>query len=371
MTATVPIPAPIPAHIPAPIPAPEAGLQAALRAAGIAAMAEPMADTGLAHAHYRLTGTGLIARLPKQSQMRLGAAENLADQAACYTRAAQGGHAPRLARVLAPVAGLPRGGLVVEEIAGRPARLPDDLDAIVDALASIHALPVPARRARAPILAPADPLADLMDEIAAQAAFLGPAGVAPGTAELIRDGITDLAVLVAAPARPAARLISFDAHPGNFLVEPSGRAVLVDLEKCRYSAPQLDLAHATLYTSTTWDLASHAVLSVGEVARAHDRWIARIGDAAWARDAGRWLVPMRRAMWLWSMTWCAKWRVLSARAARGDGEGEDWSAEASGADLVAHVRDRVDHYLAPATARRVAEEFRVLEAMLATPPRGQ
>jgi thiamine kinase-like enzyme len=354
----------------APIRPPAGGLEAALRAAGIAAVAEPMADTGLAHAHYRLAGTGLIARLPKQSQMRLGAAENLAYQAACYRRAARGGHAPRLAQVLLPVAGLPRGGRVVEEIAGRPARLPEDLDAIVDAMASIHTLPVPARAGRAPILAPADPLADLLEEIGAQAAYLDPAGIAPETTELIRDGITDLSVLVAAPARPAARLISFDAHPGNFLVEPSGRAVLVDLEKCRYSAPQLDLAHATLYTSTTWDVASHAVLGVEEVARVHERWIGRIGGADWARDAGRWLVPMRRAMWLWSMTWCAKWRVLSARAARGDGEGEDWSAEASGADLVAHVRDRVDHYLAAATARMVADEFRVLDTMLAPSLRG-
>jgi hypothetical protein len=237
-------------------------------------------------------------------------------------------------------------------------------------MASIHTLPVPARAGRAPILAPADPLADLLEEIGAQAAYLDPAGIAPETTELIRDGITDLSVLVAAPARPAARLISFDAHPGNFLVEPSGRAVLVDLEKCRYSAPQLDLAHATLYTSTTWDVASHAVLGVEEVARVHERWIGRIGGADWARDAGRWLVPMRRAMWLWSMTWCAKWRVLSARAARGDGEGEDWSAEASGADLVAHVRDRVDHYLAAATARMVADEFRVLDTMLAPSLRG-
>lgn len=354
----------------APIRSLEVGLQASLQAVGISAVAEPMADTGLAHAHYRLAGTGLIARLPKQSQMRLGAAGNLAYQAACFTRAAQGGHAPRLAKVLAPAAGLPRGGLVVEEIEGRPARLPGDLDAIVDALASIHALPVPPRAGRVPLLSPADPLADLLEEIGAQAEYLGPSGIAPETAALIRDGITDLAVLVAASARPATRLISFDAHPGNFLIDRGGRAVLVDLEKCRYGAPQLDLAHATLYTSTTWDVASHAVLGVEEVARAHDRWIARIGGADWAEDAGRWLVPMRRAMWLWSMTWCAKWRVLSARAARGGGDGEDWSAEASGADLVAHVRDRVDHYLAPETARMVADEFRALDAMLAVPPKG-
>ena len=39
------------------------------------------------------------------------------------------------------------------------------------------------------------------------------------------------------------------------------RAYLVDLEKCRYSYPSFDLAHATLYTSTTWDMDTHTVLS--------------------------------------------------------------------------------------------------------------
>jgi hypothetical protein len=76
---------------------------------------------------------------------------------------------------------------------------------------------------------------------------------------------------------------------------------------------------------------------------------------------------MRRAMWLWSLSWCAKWRVLSARAARNDGRGEDWSAEASDAALVAHVRDRVDHYLKPSTARHVDGGLRALAGRLPLP----
>jgi hypothetical protein len=38
------------------------------------------------------------------------------------------------------------------------------------------------------------------------------------------------------------------------LITATGKAVLVDLEKLRYSYPPLDLAHATRYTSTTWDV---------------------------------------------------------------------------------------------------------------------
>ena len=324
---------------------------------------ELMPDTGLAHDHIRLAGTGRIARLPKQSQMRLGAAENLAYQAACFTRASASGHAPRLFAVLPPSGALPRGGLIVKEIVGHVARLPDDLPAIMEALAAIHALPVPDDAARAPLLNPADPLADLVDEIAAQAAYLDAASLAPGTRAILERQITALRDLAAHQARPPRRLISFDAHPGNFLITPSGRAVLVDLEKARYSAAPLDLAHATLYTSTTWDVATHAVLSPEATAAACHHWLSALPLSERAAVAP-WILPMRRAMWLWSMTWCAKWRVLSSEAAQALPEGEDWAAANSEAALIAHVRDRVDHYLDPQSAAQIDSEFDLLKDLL-------
>jgi thiamine kinase-like enzyme len=335
-------------------------LVAALEVAGIdPGRPELMPDTGLAHDHVRLAGTGWIARLPKQSQMQLGAADNLAYQAACFERASLSGHAPRLHAVLPPSDALPRGALIVEEIAGRPARLPEDLPAIMAALAAIHALPVPARRA--PLLDPDDPLADLVAEIDAQAEHLPAAH--PDTRAIIARHIDALRDLAGAAARPPQRLISFDAHPGNFLITPEGRAVLVDLEKARYSSPALDLAHATLYTSTTWDVASHAVLSPEETAAACLEWCDHLpaADRAALRP---WILPMRRAMWLWSMTWCAKWRVLSGAAAQDGRDGEDWASENSEAALIAHVRGRVDHYLDPATASRIDRDFgRLAELM--------
>ena len=49
------------------------------------------------------------------------------------------------------------------------------------------------------------------------------------------------------------------------MMRVDGCAVLVDLEKCRYSYAQPDLAHATRYTSTTWDAASSAAHVRGRV----------------------------------------------------------------------------------------------------------
>ncbi|MFT3957151.1 MAG: phosphotransferase [Piscinibacter sp.] len=318
---------------------------------------EALPDRGLAHLHLRLVGSGVLARVPKQSQMDLPAAANLAYQAACFERASASGHAPRLHGVLQPSPALPRGALLVEEIIGMPARLPHDLAAIADALAALHSLPLPAAQARAPLLDAADPLAELSGQIDAQAVHLDAARLDPASRQAIEARRAALATHCARAGRSPKRLIAFDAHPGNFIVRGDGRAVLVDLEKARYGLPPLDLAHATLYTSTTWDAASSALLSVAEVRDFQSRWLARCdGASAWQDE----LLPLRSAMWLWSITWCAKWRVLSSHEARGGGDGEDWSDGNSEAALVAHVRGRVDHYLSPQGVARVMAELDAL-----------
>jgi hypothetical protein len=320
---------------------------------------QPLADKGLAHHHVRLLGTGLLARVPKQSQMGLGAADNLDYEAACYRRAAASGHVPRLAGTLPPGRFLPRGALLVEEIIGRSARLPGDLPAIAEAFAALHGLPLPAAPERAPLIDAADPLAALQAEIQAQAAYLDPAALLPGTRALIDGALAQFSRLCDQPQRPPRRLIAFDGHPGNFLITADGRAILVDLEKARYSHPPLDLAHATLYTSTTWDVDSSAELTPAQVLAFYAAWHRQCdigsGPAAW-------FVPLRAAMWLWSVTWCAKWRVLSPRHAQRHTGGEDWSAEHSSEALVAHVRGRVDCYLSAPAVERVLHELDDLRA---------
>jgi len=320
---------------------------------------EAMPDKGLAHDHVRLVGSGWLARIPKQSQMGLEAAHNLAYQGACFERSAPGGHTPQLHSVLPPSNLLPRGALLVQEIVGRPARLPHDLPAIVTALASLHTLELPAPADRPPLLDAADPLQDLLQEITAQAAYLEQAQVTPMVILAVERQTQGLFRLCAQAPRPPRCLIAFDGHPGNFIVLADGTAVLVDLEKCRYAYPGLDLAHATLYTSTTWDLHTHAVLSQCEVVAAYRAWAAAAGLLAEASLA--WQVPLRRAMWLWSITWCAKWRVLSRQRASTSVAGEDWSAERSAVRLVTHVRERVDHYLSDPVVDRVLQSFDPLD----------
>lgn len=321
----------------------------------------PMADTGLAHHHLWLVrdGDDWVARLPKQSQLGLEARANLDYQATCFERAGPSGHTPSLHGVLPPSTALPRGGLLVGAVRGRPARLPDDLPAIAEALAALHGLPLPPGEARAPLLAPTDPWTAMREEVATQAEFLDRAGLSAEVVAAVRGELAALPIRLdhAEAARP--RLISFDAHPGNFLVDADGRAVLVDLEKCRYGLPGFDLAHASLYTSTTWDPNSHAVLGISDLTDFHRRWMTRTGIGE--SDT---LLACRRAMWLWSLTWCAKWRASHVLTQDARVRGEDWSTELSDAALIAHVRDRVDHYLSPAIIDHVRREFDALAAAL-------
>lgn len=321
---------------------------------------ELLPDAGLAHTHIRLVGSGLLARIPKQSQMGLAAGKNLHYQAECYRRAARSGHVPRLERVMAPSPGLPRGALIVEEIVGTCADEPEHIEAIVTALARIHALAVPPNRQRAPLLNEPDPAGGLLEIIREQARFLEHADIDATSRRIVGARIEAIERSVAGLPRPPSRLIAFDTHPGNFLLTASGKAILVDLEKARYSYPPLDLAHATLYTSTTWVAEAGFVLNGAEVLAAYRCWHTLLGDAA--APYLPWMIPLRIMMWLWSITWCAKWLALAPAGKKDGNHGEDWSAANSDAELVRHVRERVEHYLAPATVERVVGEFTDLRA---------
>ena len=311
---------------------------------------EPLADESMAHDHVRIRGTGMLLRVPKRSRRPLDAFGNLAYEAACYDRAGASGHVPRIHGALAPANDLPHGALIVDEIHGRPPILPDDLRALVAALASIHGLPVPPTNRRRPLIDLADPVADLLTEIDGEAIYLPEAGLG---ADVLAAILAELAA--ARPSlplhdHPAATLIAFDANPRNFLIDGDGRAFLVDLEKARYGAPGLDLAHATLYTSTTWDAASYAVLSHDEMADAYGDWLAAVPPRV-AADWRPWLMPLRRVKWLWSITACAKWRVMNRQAP--DSGGQNGTT-----DLVDRVADRVDHYLSPEGVDRVRTDWR-------------
>jgi aminoglycoside phosphotransferase (APT) family kinase protein len=302
----------------------------------------PMREKGVAHAHYRLPG-GFVLRVPRLSQWALAPADNLAYQAACFRRAEPSGATPRLHAVLPVGADLPRGALLVEDVVGRPPRLPGDLPALATALARLHAVAVPPPAERPPLVdhARAGPIAGTLAVIEQQAPALEADGLSGATRGALLAELAwarRLAADTIAADQPIS-LVGTDTHPGNFILRATGEAVLVDLEKALYGSPAIDLAHCSLATSTTWDLDVQAVLSRAEIVAFYRHYLARVAPGAASRLRPL-LAASRRLTWLRTMMWCARWRVAAASS-------PDWSEARVDPILLAHIRRRVAAFFDP------------------------
>lgn len=322
---------------------------------------QPMQVGGIAHDHLRVAGRGAVLRVPRLSQFGMAPEENLAYQAACFERAQPSGHTPRLLGVIPAGPALPFGALVVEEIVGRAVSLPGDLSGIAEALAAIHALPVPPPAERAPLRDHREPVAATLDVILAQAEHLHDARLPPESLAAIAEELgwarqfaAEIAAGLVAAGQPV-RLVATDAHPGNFMIETRGRPVLVDLEKMLYGAPAIDLAHATLYTSTTWEPATAAALGIEQVAGFYRDYLARLPQSL-AAALRPWLLPMRRITWLRTLTWMIRWRAISA-ARPDDPALGGWSWARLNPALRAHYLARVEDFTDPETIRRIRSEW--------------
>jgi hypothetical protein len=310
-----------------------------------AARLVPLPGRGVAHDHVAAEGVKLdrvaaVLRIPRVSQWGLAPAELLAYEAAAFARAEPSRSTPRFLGTIAPAPGLPMGALAVERIAGAKPKLPRDLPALAECLARIHALPVPAPAARPPLLVHADPIAETLKAVREQAAYLREAGLVPMAIAAIRAELAtaESAAVTLRPA-PVLALIGTDTHPGNFLMPRRRRAVFVDLEKALYGNPAVDLAHATLYTSTMWDPDCARRLAPAEVADFHAAYFRAVPPAL-AAAVKPWVRPLRRLVWLRTLTWCVRWRVLSRRD-------DGWSKARLAPDHAAHIERTVADYVDP------------------------
>jgi len=239
-------------------------------------------------------------------------------------------------------------------------RLPDDLAAIAQSLARLHALAVPPPVERAPLRdhAAMGPVAATVALIETQLPALDRLPIAEATRAALAEEIAwahEFAAASAAMTQPIC-LVGTDTHPGNFIIEEDGTAVLVDLEKALYGSPAIDLAHATLPTSTTWDRDISVELTRDDTARFYAAWLAA-APAPLTAAARPLLAPSRRLTWLRTMLWCANWRV----AVENDPE---WAATRIDPALFAHIgartprlfRSRIRSARASGMARRLGAD---------------
>jgi len=261
----------------------------------------PLERKGLAHAHLRITGGRALARIPLAAFGGLGAQASLEREAECFARAQVSDATPRLLGILPVSAELPFGALVVDDIPGSAPRLPAELPAIASALAAIHKLKLPDAAARAPIESPADPIGDIVAGIDANLKFADKANLDPKVKLAFGHEIVWAKDFAATNAKRFATLTRalclVDTHPGNFVAAPGARAYAVDLEKCIYGLPGLDVVHAIILPSTSWDPDCAATLDSGQIDGFLRAWANKVGDPI-ARETASLLRPFRRLIWL-------------------------------------------------------------------------
>lgn len=302
-----------------------------LHTSGIARGISPDALTvlstkGISHDHWRIGETGLVLRIPRMNQWGLDPEAALTYQQTAFHRSHQSGHTPRCLETLSPSIALPRGALIVEEVLGRAPTLPDDLAAIADALAALHAMPLPDQETLTPLQVHRNPVSSTLLVIEEQAASLARARLDPETLTAIREDL-DWARHFASRGEPdfALCFVGTDTHPGNFLIDPTGKAWFVDLEKSLYGAAPIDLAHATLATSTGWDPDCAGTPTGSDVKSFYQRYLELTGPDR-ATALGPWLLPLRRLTWLRTITWFARWRAQWSAADHAAARDESMSA---------------------------------------------
>jgi len=316
---------------------------------------EALPATGTAHGHVRLRN-GRLARVAYAHEGDASATGRLHAQAAAFRHLEPAGRTPRLHEVIDQRPGLPGGALIVDFIDGRAPRLPDELSLMADTLARIHALPLPA--ASSPIPRQSDPFLATLEAIELNAMrFLDEAVPDPNARAAIAEELRAMRALVPALGcytQPLAVALA-DTHPGNFLVDASHIAWFVDLEKVHVGSPAIDLAHATLPTSTLWHPDVGTLLTRTEVQAFYDDYLARIGKTA-ADALQPWLLPMRRLTWLRTTLFMARWRV-ETRSPRDPSNSSQWSDAGLDPRMKAHIDARIDQCFTRDVVRSIRSEW--------------
>ena len=330
---------------------------AALRESDLA----PLSNKGTAHGHVaivpQIDRRRLVVRIAYAFPGDPTAAARLEIQAEAFRRCAPSGVTPRLFDVVPPSEAMPGGVLIVDRIDGRVPQLPGELGLMAQSLAAIHGVPAPARSDAAPLPYHADPVAALLAAIEANAVFFGRKAMTDDARDALREELDFARSFADATTRgtPDIVLALADTHPGNFLVDSAGKAWFVDLEKVHYGAAAIDLAHATLETSTRWDADVNLTLPREAIVAFHRRYLDLIGEGG-ARRLLPFLLPLRRMTWLRTMAFMARWSVQTDPSYNGT-EHDRWSDLGLSEAMKAHSRATIARMFQPRIIARNRAEW--------------
>ncbi len=316
---------------------------------------ETLPATGTAHGHVRLAN-GSLARIAYAHGGDPSAAARLATQAEAFRHLAPAGRTPKLHAIVKPQPGLPGGALIVDFVEGRAPRLPDDLPALADTLVRLHSLPLPAASSTIP--RQKNPFLETLEAVELNAMrFLDKAVPDSGSRAEIAEELRlmrGMALAFAQRKQPLSVALA-DTHPGNFIIDAAGLAWFVDLEKVHVGSPAIDLAHATLATSTLWHPDIGKLLSHDEVQRFYALYLDKVGKKR-AAELQPWLLPMRRLTWLRTTLFMARWRVQT-RIPRDPSDPGQWSDAGLEPRMKAHIDAAIDRCFDRDFVRAVRAEW--------------
>jgi hypothetical protein len=176
----------------------------------------------------------------------------------------------------------------------------------------------------------------------------------PGSRAGIAEELGQMRGLSIAQPQPLTMALA-DTHPGNFIVDRAGVAWFVDLEKVHVGSPAIDLAHATLPTSTLWHPDVGRLLTRDEVQGFYDSYLARL-DSKTVEGLKPWLLPMRRLTWLRTTVFMARWRV-ETRSPRDPANPGQWSDSGLEPRMKRHIDARIDHCFDRDVIRGIRSEW--------------
>jgi aminoglycoside phosphotransferase (APT) family kinase protein len=227
---------------------------------------------------------------------------------------------------------------------------------MAETLALIHALPLPPTNS--PIPRQNNPFLETLEGIELNAMrFLDKAVPDQGSRAEIAEELRMMRGMALAFGRQTQPLTVAlaDTHPGNFIVDRAGLAWFVDLEKVHVGSPAIDLAHATLPTSTLWHPDVGSLLSRDDVQAFQENYLARLAK----KQAGAlrpWIAPMRRLTWLRTTLFMARWRV-ETRSSRDPANTTQWSDAGLDPKMKRHIDARIDQCFMRETIRSIRSEW--------------
>lgn len=312
----------------------------------------PLRLRSLSHEHVRVANHGVVRMpiaLPNEGHWTKWA--NF--QAEAYGTLGRRNLSPRFFASLDSCPALPNGGVLVEFVQGRLPRLPKDFPALARFLAKLHQLPPPPED-MCGLPYHSEPLLAAMQEILQQARYLEEAPITDGTRKLLESELAWLEgfaqsgwVLMGAP--PFGLTIG-RAHPGDFLIDDAGEAVLLDVENLHYGLSILDVGALSIYPATVWDMGVKAELTETDVLDFNRHYLEALPNA-YRTHYAPWLQVGRRIATLRLLTWACMWLVRHRRP------GDQWAADKRPPGIMTHMLTQARHFVSEPVVSALRSEW--------------